>query len=216
AATDDPAAPLKAGAWCHWCLANPRRGGHCTQPVDQSTEEVSEMLEVKGGASILDALRDTKIEEMDADELARLADQEPAFQAAFDRVKDEIKARVDQGLKVPGWGLVRGNSRRKWKDEEAAAEALKNRRLKAAQYRPRVLISPAQAEKLLGKEAFQRLQDDHVEVTYGDPRVGRVAGARKEDSIETMFMGVDPAAPGAEETVVAEVTPGNPTSISFL
>jgi len=214
-ATDDPLAPLKAGDWCYWCLANPRRGGHCTQPVDQSTQEVSTMLNVEGGSSILDALRNSKVEDMSAEDLAKLADQEPLFQAAFDRVKAEISERVKQGLQVPGWGMVRGNGRRKWKDEEAAAEALKNRRLKAAQYRPRVLISPAQAEKLLGKEVFRRLEEDHVEVIYGDPKVGRVAGNRGDD-IETMFMGVDPSAPGAEETVVAEATPGNPTSISFL
>lgn len=167
------------------------------------------MLNVEGGSSILDALRNSKVEDMSAEDLAKLADQEPLFQAAFDRVKAEISERVKQGLQVPGWGMVRGNGRRKWKDEEAAAEALKNRRLKAAQYRPRVLISPAQAEKLLGKEVFRRLEEDHVEVIYGDPKVGRVAGNRGDD-IETMFMGVSPT-PEAEDKAPAQTNP-----ISFL
>lgn len=211
AATDDPAAPLVAGKHCHWCLANPRRGGHCAQPLDQSAQEVSSMLNIEGGSSILDALRETKVEDMSSEELAKIADQEPAFQAAFDRVKAEITARVEQNLDVPGWGFVRGNSKRVWKDEEAAANALKNRRLKAEQYRPRVLISPAQAEKLLGKEVFERMAEEHVDVVYGKERVGRVAGNRSDrPSAETMFLGVASGeSPSTSET-------GTPASISFL
>lgn len=193
-ATDDPNAPLNAGAWCHWCPANQKRGGHCTKGVEQAAEEISSVIATVDESpmtSILDALRGVKVEDMDSADLAVLLDQEPMYQAAFDRIKREVEARVEQGLPVPGWGVVPGRETRTWVDDDKALNALKNARLKADQYRPRILITPAAAQKLLKKEQWERIEAEHVVSKPGKARVGRVAGHREVASVDKLFVDVD-------------------------
>lgn len=93
-------------------------------------------------------------------------------------IEHEVSAAFARGEKVPGLKMVEGRSFRQWLNEERAAQAL--RVLGAPEdriYKPRQLISPAQAEKLLRKKAFQHLQGEVVKppgnpciVDESDPR----------------------------------------------
>jgi hypothetical protein len=54
---------------------------------------------------------------------------------------------------IPGYKVVESRSRRQWADEEAALAALKKTPFKLDEVAPRTLLSPAQAEKLLGRRS---------------------------------------------------------------
>lgn len=60
-------------------------------------------------------------------------------------------AELNSGREIPGYKLVHGRSLRKWRDENAA-EILLAAKLDPEDLFSRKLISPAQAEKLLGKD----------------------------------------------------------------
>jgi hypothetical protein len=57
---------------------------------------------------------------------------------------------IERGQNVPGYKLVEGKSNRQWRDEEDAKAAL-GEELKVTDIFTKKLISPAQAEKKLGK-----------------------------------------------------------------
>lgn len=58
---------------------------------------------------------------------------------------------LQQGREVPGYKLVAGKSNRAWSDEGAAEKALRKSKLKVTDIFTKKLISPKQAEDLLGK-----------------------------------------------------------------
>jgi hypothetical protein len=65
-------------------------------------------------------------------------------------VQAEALKRLEAGLALPGFKLVRGRKgARQWSNADEAEAALKRARLKADEMYNRTLISPAQAEKLL-------------------------------------------------------------------
>lgn len=67
-------------------------------------------------------------------------------------VRDTATDLLNRGTLVPGWKLVAGRSQRRWDDEDVVEKALARAKLKADQRFVKKLISPAQAEKLLGKD----------------------------------------------------------------
>ena len=67
----------------------------------------------------------------------------------------------------PGWKLVEGMKNREWADETAATRMMKAHDFKLNTFAPRKLLSPAQAEKLVGKDAVAPL----VKRDPGAPRL---------------------------------------------
>lgn len=75
-------------------------------------------------------------------------------------LKEQGKAYVMVGERVPGWKCVHGRSSRKVKDEEGCIKYLKRKKYKVTDYRTKpVLKSPAQLEQAVDKEHKQELQD---------------------------------------------------------
>lgn len=103
-------------------------------------------------------------------------------------VRERAAALLRDGHHVPGHKLVRGKKgNRAWKDETEVAALLAP--LGDAAYAPRVVVSPAQAEKLLKKDAkgvdkALLFSDTHVSQSEGglhvapesDPRPAVVVG----------------------------------------
>lgn len=180
--TDDPNASLAAGWWCQWCKANPKRGGHCTQPAQQATQEVQ-------GMSDFDKLLDIDVNNASESELAEVAGLEPQIlriQEALDRVKAEIHNRLEQELPVSGWELRPGRKKRDWSDEDEVLKALKTTSLKVDEYAPRKLISPAQAEKVVSSRTMEGKLRGLIEETPGKKKPQRVAQDKPKDA-DTMF-----------------------------
>ena len=87
----------------------------------------------------------------DAD-LARALEAVPYIRAWCKHVEEmATKTLMGNPKAVPGWALVDSFGNRKWSDPEAAERALRGGKikLKLDELKPRSLLSPAQAEKLL-------------------------------------------------------------------
>lgn len=150
--TDDSDAPCIPGPHCLWCKANPKRGGHCTANAEKSLETVKTMTtDIAAGGSLFEQMGQLTADPvtMTPEQLSELYSAKDALVAAFDRIGDEIKHRIDTGVKIPGYAMVPGKSSRVWNtDEDAIAKALKGRRLKNGDIYPAKLISVAQVMKL--------------------------------------------------------------------
>lgn len=195
-ATDDGNAPCTPGWWCEWCKASPKRGGHCTAAIQESEKEVS----VVTGDIGLGALASFDIENATEEQLSALKNQEKVIFDLFSRISKEIEKRLKDGATVPGWGMVPGRSSRVWADDDQVIDALKKTRYKLDEFCPRKLISPAQAEKLLSKRAYNSLSSLVIEQA-GSPRLGAVK--LREAPKQDIFAGV-PDVPAAS---VAPVVP---------
>ncbi|HBG6281260.1 DUF2800 domain-containing protein [Clostridioides difficile] len=87
-------------------------------------------------------------------------------------------AAVNHGKKWPGFKVVEGRSNRKYKDEEAVAEAAKN-----AGYRDiykQSLITITEMEKLMGKSKFNEILGELVMKPPGKPTLVPVSDKRPE------------------------------------
>lgn len=183
ARTDDDDASLHAGWWCQWCKANPKRGGHCTQPAQQATQEVQMTTDTSTG---LEGLLDLDVTTASGDQLATIMDQKPLIDDAFQRVEQEIQSRLDQELDVPGWAMKPGRKKREWADEQAVIDVLKTTSLKIDEYAPRKLLTPAQAEKVVSKRTLESKLKDLIEEWEGKTKPQRVSQAKPKDT-EAMF-----------------------------
>ena len=90
------------------------------------------------------------------DQLKAALDSKKLIVSWLDAVEQHIKERVEKGG-FPGYKLVAGRSLRNWGDSEKAAKALKD--LLGEESYKKTLISPAQAEKALGKKDAVKIKD---------------------------------------------------------
>lgn len=134
AMTDD--APLNPSEEaCRFCRARHTCRARAEQALALAKEEFDS-----------DTLTPEEIAEM----FGRLKEVERWVKDVKDYVYQTIE-RKGSGA-IPGYKLVEGRSMREWRSEEEAVKRLRNARVKAADLWTRKLISPAQAEKLLGKD----------------------------------------------------------------
>jgi hypothetical protein len=190
-ATDDPNAPLTPGDHCQWCKANPKRGGHCTAKSNQSLKVVEQMSDKElttGDKNLFEYIGQVMADpkSLTEDQLSELADAEEGIQAVFDKVKTEIKDRIEQGITVPGYGMVPGRGSNVWnEDEEIIAKKLKSRRLKLADIYPPKLISPAQVMKLdlLSDDQKDRIKKDLITFKAGKLGLKKVARGHESTKI---------------------------------
>ena len=84
-------------------------------------------------------------------------------------LEGHAQSELEQGRTIPGYKLVEGKSNRKWGDEEKVAAFLLGRLAEADVY-ARSLVSPAQAEKLLGgKKTAAELLEPYIVKPPGKP-----------------------------------------------
>lgn len=79
----------------------------------------------------------------------------------LDAVEKHVTGILLEGGKFKGFKLVEGRSLRRWKDEQSAANALLSIKPEDEIY-TRKLISPSQAEKLLGKKDKLLIQNEII------------------------------------------------------
>lgn len=91
------------------------------------------------------------------DDLRKALDAKASIVAWLSAVEDHVKAHLESGQAFPGFKLVRGRSVRAWKDEGEAADTLEML-LDDAAYE-RKLLTPAKAEKVLGKKLSAGIQE---------------------------------------------------------
>lgn len=161
-ATDDPDAPLKAGSWCQWCKANPKRGGNCTMGVQQ--------IDTSNLEKDVTTLTDS--------ELSQLLDTKDQILAAFQRVESEIEQRIGTGVNVPGYAMRPGRSSYSWDEskQDELIKKLKSRRMKMDDIYPKKLITPAQLKKCdkLTSQQIKTIVDEFVVEKTGKLKLTKV------------------------------------------
>lgn len=118
-----------------------------------------------------------KIDGLSDTELAHILPQMGAMQNWLQAIEDRAIDRMAAGHDIPGYKLVEGRAYRHWADEEAASKSLR-KALKIADLYTKKLISPAQAEKLLGKD--HKLVAPHICRAPGKPVLVPIADKRQE------------------------------------
>jgi hypothetical protein len=133
-------APLAQGEHCRWCAAKPICP-QMTGAVDRAIKQ--------------------QVINMDVDTLAK-------YLHTADLLEDWIKdlralafGLLEKGADVPGYKIVQKQARRQWVDEANAAKVL------GEDFVETVLLSPAQAEKLLKKRKLTLPDDLVVSVSSG-------------------------------------------------
>lgn len=144
ALTDD--APLRAGeAQCRWCPVV----ATCPEQLRLATEVLSVEFDDISNAPPVNRLSDAQL---------RLAMENKAVIVAWlNAVETHITERISEGKGFDGFKLVEGRSLRQWGNEEDAAATLEA--VIGDDAYTRKLLSPAQAEKTLGKTLAKEIQD---------------------------------------------------------
>lgn len=134
---------MAAGDHCRWCPAR------IICPI--KTAALETLRKRKVTADMLPAILDV------------VQDARDIIAAAEEMALDLLSRSLD----VPGYKLVRGLGARKWADEKKAVDFLNGNQVNP--WQERKIVSPAQAEKLLGKR--RPLRDGLVETTPGSLKV---------------------------------------------
>lgn len=138
-----PDAPRVAGDWCRWCPAS------ATCPAQKAQAQAV----VRADFTDLDAAPPAP-DTLSIADIARVLEKADFVRKWLDAVEAQAKWSLEQGVEVPGWKLVAGRASRSWADEDIAADALQARGVDP--YTKKIL-SPAQAEKALGKAAAKSI-----------------------------------------------------------
>jgi len=149
------------GEWCQFCRAAVKCRARAEAKMKLSTFEFAlpPLLSDEEIAGILSSIGD----------LTSWANEIIAY---------ATDAAVNHGKKWPGFKVVEGRSNRKYKDEEAVAEAAKN-----AGYRDiykQSLITITEMEKLMGKSKFNEVLGGLVIKPPGKPTLVPVSDKRPE------------------------------------
>jgi hypothetical protein len=135
-----PNPPRTPFAHCDWCGDYP-----CTAVKAMSRSAGSQMIRVEQSG----------IENVDDEQLQDLAVIARKLEKASKAVKGEIGRRLANGVELSRWVLRPGRSTRIWTDdseaESALAEACALKKKPVSELYESKLISPAKADKLLGK-----------------------------------------------------------------
>lgn len=126
-----PAAPLAAGDWCRWCPA----------------KAVCPLL-----TGAVDRAISTKLDSLDVGQIAGYLDQAELLEQFISDLRGLATQLLEAGKPVPGWKLVPKRALRQWVNEDDTRKALAEIGLSEQDMTVTKLVSPAQAEKVLGKK----------------------------------------------------------------
>jgi hypothetical protein len=133
-------APLAQGEHCRWCAAKPICP-QMTGAVDRAIKQ--------------------QVINMDVDTLAKYLHTADLLEEWIKDLRALAFGLLEKGADVPGYKIVQKQARRQWVDEAHAAKVL------GEDFVETVLLSPAQAEKLLKKRKLTLPDDLVVSVSSG-------------------------------------------------
>lgn len=138
--TTDPDAPRIAGEkQCRFCRAK------------ASCEALKDVTEAALMSDFDDLDNMPKANTLTEEQMRKALDAKPLIESWLSAIEKLVKTQLDDGNAFNGYKLVAGRSSRRWvNEEEAEAELIALLDEKA--FAPKKIISPAQAEKVLGKK----------------------------------------------------------------
>ena len=174
-ATQQEDSPCNPGNWCTFCLARDCGAAH-QLAVSQLQQDFDPVV-----------MRFPTPDRLTPEQVARVMDYMPLVQDWFKSMYAHAMRVLDTGGEIPGYKLTTGKSNRAWKDAVAveremallAGEAIYDRALK----------SPAQMEKIVGKETVAM----YTHRPDGKKSVAKVEDARPsaENSLQKDFTPIE-------------------------
>lgn len=170
---------LRPGKHCYdgFC---PARKGACTVRVAELFEDFPDHLNPLTDSEI-DTSELMKMELTDEARL-RIFEKHKAITKFFAESMEETTLLVKQGNKIPGFKLVKGKQgNRQWGSNEQDAEKLLVKLPVALRFKPRRVLSPAQAETVMKKEGTPldkqstRFQNRWEKLVYRKPGKPKLA-----------------------------------------
>mgnify|MGYP003643320772 FL=1 len=177
-ATQYPAAQRIPGEkQCRWCKAKPT----CPALYDMTAavigQDFDQLDELPPATSLTDA------------QMRKALEARPLIESWLSAIETVVKERIVEGTGFDGFKIVEGRSVRKWADESWAATVLTSF-LEDNVYTKK-LISPAQAEKLLGKKK-KHITEELIIKPRGAPTLTRENDPRPSINVsESDFEAVD-------------------------
>lgn len=153
---------------CRFCKAS----GDCTALARHALETARQDF-----ADLADEPELPDPQTLTDEQLGQVLERAPLFQQWLSSVEGLCYQRIEDGGEVPGWKLVAGRSVRQWGNSDEVAPILE-RELGPKAYADPKLISPTQAEKLLGKTHV--ILTDHVVKPEGKPVLAPASDKRPE------------------------------------
>lgn len=151
-ATKAPDAPLVPGEkQCRWCRARadcPALAAYARAAVLADFAALDSLEAGEAGQTL------ARVPDFDPADLGRALRAVPLVKQWLAAVEDEGKARLGRGEPVPGFKLVEGRSNRRWSSVDLAEARMLQAGLEVDAVWKSELISPAAAEKALGRKAF--------------------------------------------------------------
>lgn len=161
-ATQDPNAPRIPGEkQCRFCKAKATCPALADLTANTLLADFDQLDEAPPPTRLTDA------------QLRRALEQKPVIEAWLKAVEGIVREKLSRHP-FPGFKLVEGKTNRKWVDEKKAVEYLRETIGEDRVYK-QTLISPAEAEKQVGKKNKTALQDLIVKPT------GHATLAREDD-----------------------------------
>lgn len=140
AATQDPDAPLvQSDEGCRWCEA----AGVCP--------------ELQKRTLALAQREFASVDLLSVDDLSMLVRHAERIRAGLKKAEEHALGLAQAGVKIPGCKVVASDKRRVWKDAGSAAKLMRKLGYKLDDIAPRSMITPPQAEKLIGKTSAKIL-----------------------------------------------------------
>lgn len=181
-ALSDNGAFRPSGKACQFCKA---RGG-CKAQAQEHLRTLHDDFE-DFDTDLAAPLRDT--DRLSPAELADLLGQADAIKHWIAAVEANAQAILEAGGELPGYKLVEGRSLRRWADEQEAEAALRAAHVKVSDMMTTALKSPAQMEKVLGKE--HPVLQAHVIKPQGKPTIAPLSDKRPALSVEPVAADFD-------------------------
>lgn len=182
-----PDAPRSAGKHCTFCKAAPSCDALRNQSlaVAQLVFSPEEGLQNDPAVSTSSELRLPAVEQLTADQLGMVLDKIHLLEDWIAQIHKsaEARARVE---KIPGRKLVEKIGHRKWKDADTAARILTERGVDPYE---KSLISPAAAEKLIGKGKKSKFLDELTERPVTGVVLVDDADPRPPFNVASVFLG---------------------------
>jgi hypothetical protein len=165
--TSDKAPRVPGPKQCRWCRAKDTCGAHAAWHMEMLDLEFDD-LDMAAETGIAPSL--TVPEDITPERRSVLLQMKPMLNQWFDALHKAAYHDAKVGNPVPGMKLVDGKRpARKYKaNAEHKAETVLRGALGEDAYHPPVLLSPAQAEKKLGKARYVELLDRFVDL--GEPQ----------------------------------------------
>lgn len=137
---------LNAGDWCRFCAA---------KPICPAIKDMAKTTALAQFGLDIETGTPPAPEKLTVEQLSDVMKQAKIIQQWVDSVFEFAYAAACNGIKIPGMKLVKKDAHRKWKDETEVAEQYADE-LGEDLYTQKIK-SPAQLEKLLGKNRLEEL-----------------------------------------------------------